>query len=534
VLLTRSIRRKMATGLAALLLTLALLSYGGIAGLSKYRRMVKDLDASISQAPRNSDLAATIGSLIQPLAHPFPEVGSRALREQFCRRQQTEFQTVLQHVKQDVERHFDRLNAYLSALRRSKSGVTGLRSGPAPHYQLHARIRENLDRCQGATRLLADPDKRGDAIGYMLNCIAELHLAVNNVPDPALDHLRSQLIADMADYHWHLGVVRVSSIVAAVMFAVLVYYAYQWVIVPIYELQRGACRVAAGDFDYRIELATGDEMSTLADAFNHMTERFQSVTEDLDKRVQQQTQQLVQSARLAGVGFLAAGVAHEINNPLHAIATAAEGLEWRLAGQLDHLAEADRAVVKEYIAMMQTESARCREITEKLLDFARGKGSEKNQYDITAIVDDTVSVLEHVGKFRDRTIRFDATAEHYAHVNGSEIKQVVLNLVANALEAIDPGGEVRIGIRETPDCVEVTCQDNGCGMTPEVLDHIFDPFFSTKQNTATAKGTGLGLSISHRIVQDHHGSLEATSDGPGQGSTFRLRLPKRPRRAQAA
>jgi len=100
-----------------------------------------------------------------------------------------------------------------------------------------------------------------------------------------------------------------------------------------------------------------------------MTERFQSVTEDLDKQVRQQTQQLVQSARLAGVGFLAAGVAHEINNPLHAIATAAEGLEWRLSGQLDHLVEADRAVVKEYIAMMQTESARCREITEKLLDY---------------------------------------------------------------------------------------------------------------------------------------------------------------------
>jgi two-component system, NtrC family, sensor kinase len=524
----------MATGLAALLLTLALLSYGGIAGLSKYRRMVKDLDASISQAPRNSDLAATIGSLIQPLGYKIPDSGNRDLRERFCRRQQAEFQTVLQHVRQDVERHFERLNAYLSALRRSKSGVTSLSSGRAPHYQLHAKIRENLELCEGATRLLGDPDRRGDAIGYMLNWIAELHLAVNNVPDPALDHLRSQLNADMADYHWHLGVVRVTSIVAAVMFAALVYYAYQWVVVPIYELQRGACRVAAGDFDYRIDLTTGDEMSTLAEAFNHMTERFQSVTEDLDKQVRQQTQQLVQSARLAGVGFLAAGVAHEINNPLHAIATAAEGLEWRLAGQLDHLGDADRAVVKEYIAMMQTESARCREITEKLLDFARGKGSEKNQYDITAIVDDTVSVLEHVGKFRDRTIRFDATAEHYAHVNGSEIKQVVLNLVANALEATDPGGEVRIGIRETPDCVEVTCQDNGCGMTPEVLDHIFDPFFSTKQNKASAKGTGLGLSISHRIVQDHHGSLEATSDGPGKGSTFRLRLPKRPRRAQAA
>lgn len=533
MLLTRSIRRKMATGLAALLATLALLSYGGIAGLSNYRRMVKDLDASISQAPRNSALAATIGRLIEPLANKLP-AGNEELVKRACARQKEQFEAVLDSVRNDVDAHFKNLNDYLDTLKKSQSGVTGLSAGRSPHYELHGLIRSKLDFCAGAMPLLADPARRDLAVNYIQTHIAEMHLAVNHVPDPALDHLKAQLNDDVADYHWHLGVVRVTSVAAALMFVVLAYYAYQWVVVPIYELQRGACRVAAGDFDYRIDLATNDEMSTLADAFNHMTERFQSVTEDLDKQVRQQSQQLVQSARLAGVGFLAAGVAHEINNPLHAIATAAEGLEWRLTGQLDHLEEADQAVVKEYIAMMQTESARCREITEKLLDFARGKGSEKNQYDITAIVDDTVSVLEHVGKFRDRTIRFDVDDAHYAHVNGSEIKQVVLNLVANALEATEPGGEVTIGIRETPDSIEISCRDNGCGMTPEVLAHLFDPFFTTKQNKASAKGTGLGLSISHRIVQDHHGSLDATSEGPGQGSTFRLRLPRKAPISRAA
>ncbi|MEZ6052500.1 MAG: HAMP domain-containing protein [Planctomycetaceae bacterium] len=100
---------------------------------------------------------------------------------------------------------------------------------------------------------------------------------------------------------------------------------------PIRALHRGASRVAAGDFDYRVEHNTHDEISHLAVAFNHMTERFQSVTADLDREVQQQSRQLVQSAKLAGVGFLAAGVAHEINNPLHAISTAAEGLQFQLS-----------------------------------------------------------------------------------------------------------------------------------------------------------------------------------------------------------
>ena len=522
MLLTRSIRRKMVTGLAVLLVTLGVMSYGGISGLSKYRRMVKDLDASISRTPRNSDLAATIGSLIGPLANRLPDTDNERLLQGFCKQQQKEFQETLARVREDVAEHFDDL----ANLQSRPKGIVGLRSCLAPQIELRKTIHQNLKFCEGAMVLLGRPEGRDQGISYLLTNIAELQKAIQHVPDPAIDHLKTQLNADEEDYHWHLGVVRVTSIVAAIMFLSLAWCAYQWVVSPIHELQRGACRVAAGDFDYRINLSTNDEISTLANAFNQMTERFQSVTEDLDKQVRQQTQQLVQSARLAGVGFLAAGVAHEINNPLHAIATAAEGLEYRLHGQLDALSETDQAVVKEYLAMMQTESARCREITERLLDFARGKGSERNQYDVTAIIHDTVGVLEHVGKFRDRTIRFDVDEPHYAHVNGSEIKQVVLNLVANALEATEPGGEVSIGIRETPDVVEITCRDNGCGMSPDVLAHIFDPFFSTKQNKISAKGTGLGLSISHRIVQDHHGTLEALSDGPGHGSTFRLRLPR--------
>jgi signal transduction histidine kinase len=172
--------------------------------------------------------------------------------------------------------------------------------------------------------------------------------------------------------------------------------------------------------------------------------------------------------------------------------------------------------------MIQTESQRCRQITEKLLDFARGREGERNLYDITAIVREVVAMTRHLGKFRDRTIEVNRESPCYAWVNGPEIKQVVLNLVANALESTDGGGRLQVQIDERPDQVELTFTDNGSGMTPEVIEHLFEPFFTTKE---VGKGTGLGLSISQRIVRDHDGSLEAESDGPGRGSTFRLRLP---------
>jgi signal transduction histidine kinase len=253
-----------------------------------------------------------------------------------------------------------------------------------------------------------------------------------------------------------------------------------------------------------------------------MTERFQAVRNDLDRQVKDRVQQLIRSERLAGVGFLAAGVAHEINNPLSAIAMAAESLEYRLQEWLPADQSEASAEVREYLQMMQTEAQRCRQITEKLLDFARGQTGERNLYDVTAIVREVVAMTRHLGRFQNRTIEINRDSPCYAWVNGPEIKQVILNLVANALDSTADDGRLEIAIHERPDQIEVAFRDNGCGMTAETISHLFEPFFTTKE---VGKGTGLGLSISQRIVRDHAGCLEAESDGPGRGSTFRLRLP---------
>ena len=141
---------------------------------------------------------------------------------------------------------------------------------------------------------------------------------------------------------------------------------------------KGSREVAAGKFDHRIRLDSDDEMRELAEAMNAMTARFQEIRDDLDRQVRERTKQVVRSEQLASVGFLAAGVAHEINNPLAAIALGSESLERRLAELLDDVDDshaADRDVVRSYLEMIQKEAFRCKQITEKLLDFSRMRRS---------------------------------------------------------------------------------------------------------------------------------------------------------------
>jgi signal transduction histidine kinase len=112
-----------------------------------------------------------------------------------------------------------------------------------------------------------------------------------------------------------------------------------------------------------------------------------------------------------------------------------------------------------------------------------------------------------------------------AHVDSQEIKQVVLNLVVNALDSMEPEGTLRIEMRHAEGMAELVFADDGCGMSPEVLENIFEPFFTKRK---VGKGTGLGLSITHRIVSQHQGEIMATSPGEGEGATFMVRLPIRP------
>ncbi|NCX98352.1 MAG: hypothetical protein EBX35_07210 [Planctomycetia bacterium] len=277
---------------------------------------------------------------------------------------------------------------------------------------------------------------------------------------------------------------------------------------------------ASGVFGHAALIEAAPQLEQLADALNDMTERFQAIRDDLDRQVQSRTREVIRSEQLASVGFLAAGVAHEINNPLASIAMCAESLESRIDALAP--AEPEAQVARRYLSLIQSEAFRCKGITEKLLDFARLGEVKRQATALVALVTDVADMIRHVGRFAGRSIEIESGQDVLVMANPQEIKQVVLNLLVNALDSIDEQGHVRVSARRSGGAAVLTVSDDGCGMTQEVLDHLFEPFFTRRKN---GQGTGLGLSIVNRIITDHGGRIEATSDGPGRGSSFQVTLP---------
>ena len=212
---------------------------------------------------------------------------------------------------------------------------------------------------------------------------------------------------------------------------------------------QGSREVAAGKFDHRIHLETDDEMRELADSMNDMTARFQEIRDDLDCQVRERTKQVVRSEQLASVGFLAAGVAHEINNPLASIAMCSESLEGRLADLWNHVGEshaAERDVVRNYLEMIQKEAFRCKQITEKLLDFSRMGDPERQNTDLHELVAGVIEMIRHLGKYQNKNVVLREAGPVIAEICPQEIKQVVLNLITNGLDSVEPGGTVTVSV----------------------------------------------------------------------------------------
>jgi signal transduction histidine kinase len=245
--------------------------------------------------------------------------------------------------------------------------------------------------------------------------------------------------------------------------------------------------------------------------------------------VKQRTKEVVRSEQLASVGFLAAGVAHEINNPLAIIAWSAEALESRVHDIIyaddvkpDDEHNQEITVLKNYLRRIQDEAFRCKGITESLLNFSRIGDVDHQDTDLRELTNDVIEMVKHVGSYRNKHIEFRCGERVVACVNSQEIKQVLLNLITNALDSLDENGTVTIELGMHRGQARLIVRDNGCGMTAEVLEHLFEPFFTRRRD---GQGTGLGLSISYRIVIDHGGKIEAASDGPGTGSQFSVLLP---------
>ena len=520
MLFTRTIRRTMVCGLAMVLFMMIGLLVSAIYSHYSYRNIIRRFDFAFRECPQKPALAGSLVNLQFPLLDDVRGSSARARAEGHRIR--------CKNFRAAVEKAQKETDLFIQSLENLKPSADIDPSMQSVAKGQTVLIRQKLDELGKLTNDLADPQQSPTTLEAIRQKIIHLQIVADKVPD--FQRVR-QTLDDAQDLNsrglWlDIG----SGAIAVLFFLGLIVYGYIWVFSPLRKLHQGALRVAQGDFNYRLQFTRQDEMKELADAFNSMTSRFQEIRGDLDRQVRERIKQLIRSERLAGIGFLAAGVAHEINNPLSAIAMAAESLAER-ESELNSSNPTETEIARQYLKMIDREAGRCQRITRKLLDFARGNGDTSAYHDLTTIVNDVLGVLRHMSRYSDRTVRFTPTAPCVLEINGPEIQQVVMNLVSNGLEAMDAGGVMTIEITEQADQVTLSVMDDGCGMTAEVIENLFEPFFTQRRD---GRGTGLGLSISHRIVADHGGTIEVESPGPGRGSTFRVKLPRRAAKREAA
>jgi two-component system, NtrC family, sensor kinase len=388
---------------------------------------------------------------------------------------------------------------------------------------LLVEIRQDDDDESGTDWLL-DSEAKVSKLREKIETLREL---AAELPSHLIDRFHALANEVRTQYRLAITIAWVTTISAAILLAATVLLFHKWIARPLATLVRGSREVAAGKFDYRIQLKSHDEMGELAESMNAMTARFQEIRDDLDRQVQERTKQVVRSEQLASVGFLAAGVAHEINNPLASIALCSESLEGRLADLLAETGEsqaAEREVVRSYLEMIQKEAFRCKQITEKLLDFSRMGDAEWHHTELRDLVAGVIEMVSHLGRYGDKQVKLAEGQPVIAEICPQEIKQVALNLVTNGLDSLNPGGNVTVSVRSCGTNAEIVVTDDGCGMTPEVMKHLFEPFFTRRRN---GQGTGLGLSITYRIIEEHNGQIIPASDGVGRGSRFTVTLPLR-------
>lgn len=231
------------------------------------------------------------------------------------------------------------------------------------------------------------------------------------------------------------------------------------------------------------------------------------------KELQQLQDQLIQTEKMASLGKLAAGVAHELNNPLTGILTFAHLL-------LKKTPEDDP--LREDLEVIVTEATRCKRIVQGLLDFARQREPEKSPTDINKVIEDSLSLVENQASFQNIEIIKELKPDlPKIMVDVNQIQQVFMNIILNAAEAMPQGGYLTISTQVVNGFIEIKFIDTGCGIPQENIGRLFDPFFTTKE---AGKGTGLGLAVSHGIVTKHQGRIEVESQ-VGKGATFTVKLP---------
>ena len=308
---------------------------------------------------------------------------------------------------------------------------------------------------------------------------------------------------------------------------------------PLTDLGEGAARLAGGDLEQKIPVRSEDELGQLAESFNSMTDALRKSRVELEEwghtleeKVEEATRELhmaqaeaARGEKLASVGLLAAGIAHELNNPLTGVLTFSHLVRKQVP---------DGSPEAEDLDLVIQETKRCATIIRRLLDFAREKTPEKKFSDLNSLIEETVQLISQSAQVADIEIEMELDPDlPTAWVDEDLIRQVIMNVLVNAQHAIGTSGTIAVRTRLRTDrtgsdtgadpgpMAEIEISDTGCGIPEEDIQKIFDPFFTTK---GVGKGTGLGLSVSHGTIEAHGGLIEVESK-VGEGTRFSICLP---------
>lgn len=279
---------------------------------------------------------------------------------------------------------------------------------------------------------------------------------------------------------------------------------------PLQRITLAAVKVTDGDYGTEVNMRkSNDEIGLLAQSFNKLSRKMANDIEHLKNL----NEQLIRTEKLAAMGTLSAGVAHEVNNPLASISS------------LIQMIQRDKNIDEkslEKLKLIQTQILRITQVTKDMMDFARVRPAAKSFVDINEIIDKSLRLANFDKSFQNLSLKTDLTNDlPEVLADFDQLQQVFLNLFLNARDAMPEGGELRISSEIKDNFVNIKISDSGTGITDSDLKQIFDPFFTTK---STGKGTGLGLAVCYGIITAHDGKIEVLNTG-GRGSTFSIYLP---------
>ncbi len=306
--------------------------------------------------------------------------------------------------------------------------------------------------------------------------------------------------------------------------------------IPIRKLTKGTKEVANLNLDYKIDFKSSDEIGELARSFNKMTEELKAANEanqqwaaTLEKKIKEKSEELKKAQahmilveKIASLGKLSAVVAHEINNPLSGILTYAS-LCLKIA-QNHSLSQDEKNSLLKYLSIIKDETKRCGDIVKNLLVFAKKDFGKWNEESLHKIIRNSIQLVKHNIEMKELELIEEYTdSNDIIFCDPIGIQHIFVALFINAIEAMSKGGKLKIKTESINggDEFQITVSDTGCGIPEDILPHIFEPFFSTKESS------GLGLAVVYSIIEQHEGKINVESK-PNEGTKFIINLPRRP------